>query len=148
MLKIPQLPFLLCEVRAAILDFILISWLFFKTIVRNAFLTPKYPRVEVLLMIVARTRSIFALRPFQFICSFTPCICTQYAHKNLSKVSKAATKLNLLNYPPRIKLVWLYLYRNNTSTNANIAHSVMQIKGSHLGYYIDSMVNLLSEINS
>ena len=51
--QIPQLPFLLCEVRAAILDFILISWFFFKTIVRNAFLAPKYPRVEVLLMIVA-----------------------------------------------------------------------------------------------
>ena len=47
------MPFLLCEVSAAILDFILISWLFFKPIVRNAFLAPKYPRVEVLLMIVA-----------------------------------------------------------------------------------------------
>ena len=66
----------------------------------------------------------------------------QYAHKKLSKVTKAATKLDLLNYPPRIKLLCLYLYKNNTSTNANIAHSVMQIKGSRLGYYIDSMVNL------
>ena len=61
---------------------------------------------------------------------------------NLPKVTKAATKLNLLIYPPTIKLLWLYLYNNNTSTNAKIAHSIMQIKGSHLGYYIDSMVNL------
>ena len=64
------------------------------------------------------------------------------AHKNLSKVTKAATKLDLPIFPPRIKVLWLNLYKNNTSTNANIAHSVMQIKGSHLGYYIDSMVNL------
>ena len=41
--KIPQLPSLLCELRAAIFDFILISWLFFKTGGRNEFLTPKYP---------------------------------------------------------------------------------------------------------
>ena len=86
-------------------------------------------------------RSILILRPFQLICSFTPCACTQYVHKNLPKMTKAATKLNLLIYPPTIKLLWLYLYKNNTSTNAKIAHSVMQVKGSHLGYYIDSMVN-------
>ena len=61
---------------------------------------------------------------------------------NLPKVTKAATKLNLLIYPPTIKLLWLYLYNNNTSTNAKIAHSVVQVKGSHLGYYIDSIVNL------
>ena len=64
LLKIPQLPFLLCEVRAAILDFILISWLFFKTIVRNAFLAPKYPRVEVLLMIVDHQGQFLHWGPF------------------------------------------------------------------------------------
>ena len=93
-------------------------------------------------MIVAPQGQFFALRPFQHICSFPPCACTQYAHKNLSKVTKAATKLDLVIFPPRIKLLWLYLYKNNTSTNANIAHSIMQIEGSHLGYYIDNMVNL------
>ena len=51
--KIPQLPSLLCKLRAAILDFILLSWLFFKTDGRNEFLTPKYPRIEVPFMIVA-----------------------------------------------------------------------------------------------
>ena len=51
--KIPQLPSLLCNLRAGILDFVLISWLFFKTGGRNEFLTPKYPRIEVLFMIVA-----------------------------------------------------------------------------------------------
>ena len=30
--KIPQLPSLLCKLRAFILDFILISWLFFKLV--------------------------------------------------------------------------------------------------------------------
>ena len=50
--KIPQLPSLLCKLKAAILDFILISWLFVKTGGRNEFLTPKYPRIEVLFMIV------------------------------------------------------------------------------------------------
>ena len=30
--KIPQLPSLLCKLRAVILDFILISWLFFKLV--------------------------------------------------------------------------------------------------------------------
>ena len=39
--------------RAVILDFVLISWLFFKTGGKNEFLTPKYPRIEVLFMIVA-----------------------------------------------------------------------------------------------
>ena len=51
--KIPLLQSLLCKLRAAILDFILISWLCFKTGGRNKFLTPKYNRVEVLFMIVA-----------------------------------------------------------------------------------------------
>ena len=78
--KIPQLPSLLCKLRAAILDFILISWLFLTTGGRNEFLTPKYPRMEVLFMIVAR-RSIFTSRPIQHICSFTSFI--QYAqYKN------------------------------------------------------------------
>ena len=36
--------------RAAILDFRLISWLFFKTGGRNEFLTPKYARIEVQFM--------------------------------------------------------------------------------------------------
>ena len=60
----PQLPFLLCEVRAAIVDFILISWLFFKTIVRNAFLAPEYPIVEVLLMIVTPQGQFLHWGPF------------------------------------------------------------------------------------
>ena len=51
--KVPQLPSLLCKLRADILDFRLISWLFFKSGGRNEFLTPKYPRIEVLFMIVA-----------------------------------------------------------------------------------------------
>ena len=33
-------------------------------------------------------------------------------------------------------------YNNNTSTNAKIAHSIMQIKGGNLGYYMDIMVKL------
>ena len=51
--KIPQLPSLLYKLRAAILEFILISWLLFKSSGRNEFLTPKYCRIEVLFMIVA-----------------------------------------------------------------------------------------------
>ena len=51
--KIPQLPSVLCILRAAILDYILISWLFFKSGGRNEFLAPKYARIEVLFMIAA-----------------------------------------------------------------------------------------------
>ena len=47
--KIPKF----CKLRAAILDFILISLLLFKSGGRKEFLTPKYPRIEVLFMIVA-----------------------------------------------------------------------------------------------
>ena len=38
---------------AAILDFALTPWLFCKNIVRNEFLTPKYHKIEVLLMNMA-----------------------------------------------------------------------------------------------
>ena len=38
---------------AAILDFTLIPWLFFNNIVRNEFLTPKYHKIEVLLVNMA-----------------------------------------------------------------------------------------------
>ena len=77
----------------------------FQNIVRNAFLAPKYPRVEVLVLIIAPQGQFlhwgaFSLGP---ICSFTPCACIQYGHKNLSNVTKAATKLHLLIYPPRKK---------------------------------------------
>ena len=38
--------------RAAILDITLIALEFFKSIVRNEFPTPKYPGIELLVMIV------------------------------------------------------------------------------------------------
>ena len=49
----PTLLIPLCKLSAAILDITLIAWEIFKFIVRNEFLTPKYPRIEVLVMIVA-----------------------------------------------------------------------------------------------
>ena len=51
--KMPKLPFPICKLMAAILQFLLISLLFFKSIVKNEFLIPKYSRIEVLVMIVA-----------------------------------------------------------------------------------------------
>ena len=47
-----NLIFLLCKLKAAILDLIPISWLVFKNTVRNEFVISKYDRMEVLLMIV------------------------------------------------------------------------------------------------
>ena len=47
-----QSPFLICKLRVAILNFPLISLLFFKSIVRNESRTQKYPVIEVLVMIV------------------------------------------------------------------------------------------------
>ena len=99
---------------------------------------PKIPQSGGTAYDCSSERSIFTLRPIQLICSFL-----HHPHAlNMLKITKATTKLNLLIYPPTIKWLWLYLYKNNSSTNAKIAHSVMQVKGSHLGYYIDSMVNL------
>ena len=49
----PTLLIPLCKLRAAILNITLIAWQIFKFIARNEFLTPKYPRIEVLVMIVA-----------------------------------------------------------------------------------------------
>ena len=51
--KIPQLPSLLCKLRIVTLDFFIDFMVIFKTGGRNEFLTPKYPRIEVLFMIVA-----------------------------------------------------------------------------------------------
>ena len=112
--KIPQLPSLLCILRAAIFDFTLISWLFFKTGGRNEFLTPKYARIEVMFMIVAPedqflhcdTFSVFAHLHHSF----------NMLNKKIKQVAEVATKLNLLIYSPRIKLLQLYLHENNTCT--------------------------------
>ena len=49
----PTIALSVIKLRAVIFYFILISWLFFKTGGRNTFLTPKYPRIELLFMIVA-----------------------------------------------------------------------------------------------
>ena len=58
--KIPQLPSLLCKLRAVILDFILTSWLFLKLV---AEMNTVYD--------CSSRRSIFTLRPIQRISSFT-----------------------------------------------------------------------------
>ena len=70
----------LCDkqiIRAAILNFLLISLLFFKYIVKNEFLVPKYSRIEVLVMIVA-PQDQFYIETNLAICSFTQF--AQYAH--------------------------------------------------------------------
>ena len=84
-------------------------FLFFKSIVKNEFLTPKYPRIEVLVMIVA-PQDQFYIETNLANCSFTQF--AQYAHKKVQKfkVAAAATKLNLLIYPPRIQFHQKTLY--------------------------------------
>ena len=54
------------------------SLLFFKSIVKNEFLTPKYPRIEVLVMIVA-PQDQFYIETNLANCSFTQV--AQYTHK-------------------------------------------------------------------
>ena len=58
-------------ILAAILDFTLISWLFFKYIVRNEFLTSKYPAIDRTAYDCKPTRSISTLKLIQLICSFS-----------------------------------------------------------------------------
>ena len=136
--KIPQLPSLLCKLRAAILDFILISWLFFKTGGRNEFLTPKYLRIEVLFMIVIPKDQFLHWDPFSV---FTHLHCSfNMLNKKIQKVAEVTTKLNLLIYSPRIKLLGLHLYENNTWPKCQNCPSDMQINGSHLEFSIDIIV--------
>ena len=62
---------------AAILNFLLISLLYFKSIVKNEFLIPKYSRIEVLVMTVA-PQDQFYIETNLAIFSFTQF--AQYAH--------------------------------------------------------------------
>ena len=106
--KMPKLPFPICKLMAVILNFLLISLLFFKSIVKYEFLVPKYYRLEVLVTIVAPQDQLYIETNLAF-CSFTQF--AQYAHKKkLPKVAAAATKLNLLIYPPRIQFHQKTLY--------------------------------------
>ena len=66
------------------------SLLFFKSIVKNEFLTPKYPRIEVLVMIVAPQD--------QF-----------YIETNLA-IAHLHNLFNMLIYPPRIQFHQKTLY--------------------------------------
>ena len=82
--KIPKLPFPICELMAAILNFLLISLLFFISVIKNEFLIPKYSRIEVLVTIVA-LQDQFYTETNLAICSFTQF--AQYAHqKNCPKL--------------------------------------------------------------
>ena len=96
--------------RAAILDFILTSCLFFKTIVRNAFLTPKYPRIEVLHMIVATHGQLLHRDSFSLFAHLHHALAFNMFIKKLPKVTKAATKLNLTIYPLRINYYYEYTF--------------------------------------
>ena len=60
----PQSPFLICKLRVAILNFPLMPLLFFKSIVRNEFPTPKYPIIEVLIMPVGLQDQFLHADPF------------------------------------------------------------------------------------
>ena len=63
-------------------------------------------------------------------------------NKKIQNVAEVATKLNLLIYSPRIKLLGLYLYETILAQNAKIALSDMRINGSHLEFSIDIIVIL------
>ena len=66
------------QIKAAILNFLLISLLFFKSIVINEFLIAKYSRIEALVIIVDPQDQLY-IEPNLAICSFTQF--AQYAHK-------------------------------------------------------------------
>ena len=66
------------QMNGSHLDFLLISLLFFKSIVKNEFLIPKYSRIEVLVMIVAPQDQLY-IETSLATCSFTQF--AQYAHK-------------------------------------------------------------------
>ena len=73
------------------------QWLFFKNIVRNEFLASNYPEIKVLHINIVLEDQILDSDPLliYIMCSFC-------SLKKLPKVAGAATKLNLLIYPPRI----------------------------------------------
>ena len=55
----PKLPLQICKFRTAILNFLLISLLFLKSIVKSKFLIPKYSRITVLVLIVAPQDQVY-----------------------------------------------------------------------------------------
>ena len=90
----PKLPFPMYQLRAAILNFLLIPLLFFKSIVKNEFLIPKYSRIEILVIIVA-PQDQFYIETNSAICSFTQF--AQYAHnKNYPNLLQRQQSLSCL----------------------------------------------------
>ena len=73
----PTIALSVMQIKGKHLGFYIDFMVIFKTGGRNEFLTPKYPRIEILFMIVAAEDQFFILRPIQPICSFTSFV--QYA---------------------------------------------------------------------
>ena len=73
----PKLPFPICKLRAAILNFLLISFLYFKSIVKNEFLMPKFSRIKVLVMVVAPQDQFYIETNLAYLLIYTLCsICS------------------------------------------------------------------------
>ena len=94
--KMPKLPIPICKLMAAILNFLLISLLFFKSVVKNEFLVPKYYRLEVLVMIVAPQDQLY-IETNLAICSFTQF--AQYAHKKIAQSCRSGNKAKFAYLP-------------------------------------------------
>ena len=92
----PKLPFPIRKLMAAILNFLLTSLLFFKSIVKNEFLIAKYFRIEVLVMIVA-PQDQFYIETNLAICSFTQF--AQYAHKKIAQSCRSSNKVKFAYLP-------------------------------------------------
>ena len=73
----PTIALSVMQIKGIHLGFYIDFMVIFKTCGRNEFLTPKYPRIEVLFYDCSPRRSHFTLRSIQHICSFTSFI--QYA---------------------------------------------------------------------
>ena len=84
------------QIKGIHLGFYIDFMAIFKACGRNEFLTPKYPRIEVLFMIVAPEDHILHWDPFSIFTHLHHSF--NMLNNKIQKVAEVATKLNLLIY--------------------------------------------------
>ena len=89
-------PFQYMQINGSHLEFFYWSLLFFISIVKNEFLTPKYPRIEVLVMSVA-PQNQFYIETNLAVCPFTQF--AQNAHKKIAQNCRSSNKAKFAYLP-------------------------------------------------
>ena len=92
----PTIALSVMQIKGSHLGFYIDFMVVFKTGGRNEFLTPKYPRIEVLFMILAPEDHILHWDPFSVFAHLHHSF--NMLNNKIQKVAEVATKLNLLIY--------------------------------------------------